>query len=46
MPISYEARCTRCGDHFCPLDEDDLEHVERVNGEPCGGEGILLGTWG
>lgn len=46
MPISYEARCTRCGEHFCPADEDDLEHVERVNGEPCGGEGILLGAWG
>lgn len=43
--IALEARCARCGEHFNPADEDDLVHIERSTGEPCGGAGELLGGW-
>lgn len=42
---ALEARCGACGDTFNPADEDDLVHVARVDGEPCGGVGELLGGW-
>lgn len=45
MPVAYEVECTRCGECFNPADENDLEHVARLDGEECGGEGVLLGSW-
>jgi hypothetical protein len=44
--IALEAKCTKCGEHFNPADEDDTEHIERVDGTPCGGQGMILGEWG
>ena len=44
-PICREARCTLCGETFNPVDDDDLEHAERADGVPCGGDGALLGYW-
>ena len=43
--ISREARCQDCGEIFNPVSNEDLEHVERLDGEPCGGQGILSGGW-
>lgn len=43
--IGYEARCTKCGEHFNPADETDLLHTTRVDGTECGGQGELLGGW-
>lgn len=40
-----EATCTTCGDTFIPADENDREHVERENGDECGGTGQLAGQW-
>lgn len=36
-----EARCTTCGETFVPDGEDDLEHIEREDGTPCGGPGEI-----
>lgn len=44
-PIGYEAECSRCGETFCPVDEDDLEHLRRSDDVECGGQGILRGAW-
>lgn len=46
--ISYEARCSKCGETFCPADEDDLIHLVREDGEECGGEAdpMSFGAWG
>lgn len=41
-----EARCTECGETFNPIDEDDLVHIERLDGEECGGQGELVGEFG
>lgn len=45
-----EARCRRCGETFNPHGDqlDDPEHVEhyaRENGDECGGDGFVTGTW-
>lgn len=41
-----EAKCEKCGDTFNPLDESDLEHCVRNDGETeCGGTGRILGGW-
>lgn len=45
MTIGYEARCTKCREYFCPLDERDLIHIQKENGEECGGQGELTGSW-
>ena len=41
----YEARCKKCDEIFNPVDEDDLIHLTRADGEDCGGEGEMLGHW-
>lgn len=38
-----EARCTKCGEVFNPIDMDDTEHIQCLNGEECGGQGIITG---
>lgn len=40
-----EAQCQKCGEIFNPLDIDDLEHTVDMDGEECGGDGILLGGY-
>lgn len=40
-----EARCTRCGESFNPADYGDLVHVERSDGEACGGQGVMVGAY-
>lgn len=37
-----EACCPKCGEPFLPADEDNLEHIETVNGERCGGIGVIV----
>ena len=43
--VALEAECPKCGETFNPLDEKDLEHIETEAGEPCGGNGVLMGGW-
>lgn len=43
--IGHEARCTKCGETFNPTDENDLIHLEQEDGTPCGGQGVLTGSW-
>lgn len=43
--MALEARCPKCGETFNPTDEDDLTHIETLDGEPCGGQGELIGAW-
>lgn len=43
--MMIEARCTRCGETFIPDSSDDLEHVAREDGQPCGGTGEITGSW-
>lgn len=45
MPIGYEAKCGKCGETFNPAGPDDLVHIERLDGVPCGGQGELVGEW-
>lgn len=45
MTIGYEAKCTACGETFCPNHERDLVHLERADGSPCGGLGEMVGEW-
>lgn len=40
-----EARCGKCGELFNPCDEDDTVHIQRMDGEECGGQGVILGHW-
>ncbi len=42
-----EAQCTKCGDTFSPHSDnpEDLEHYEDADGNICGGQGVLLGSW-
>lgn len=40
-----EARCKRCNEAFNPLDMEDLEHLMRADGQECGGQGEILGTY-
>lgn len=44
----FEAVCRECGETFNPNDEDDTIHAVRMNsdGEECGGQGDIVGTWG
>jgi hypothetical protein len=42
----YEAECKKCDEIFNPDSEEDLEHIAREDGTPCGGTGVMLGTWG
>jgi hypothetical protein len=44
-PTAYEARCEDCGETFNPYSPDDMTHVERANGDPCGGDGYMVGVW-
>lgn len=48
VAISWEARCSRCGEVFVPNDEDDLVHVVRDDGVECGGDADpeSVGQWG
>lgn len=41
----YEASCRKCGQTFIPDGADDMEHIQRDDETPCGGEGDLVGTW-
>lgn len=43
--VGLEAQCGTCGEHFVPADENDLVHLERADGSPCGGSGTILGEW-
>lgn len=45
MSIMLEAVCGKCGETFIPCDENDTEHIEREDGEPCGGTGEIIGEW-
>lgn len=40
-----EAICEKCGEVFNPVDDQDLEHIEKSDGTPCGGQGELTGSW-
>jgi hypothetical protein len=40
-----EAVCGKCGETFNPHDESDTEHGQTVMGEPCGGQGTIVGEW-
>lgn len=40
-----EARCKECGEIFNPMDEGDLEHLLKTDGENCGGTGVIVGEW-
>src|SRR6478609_5738421 len=42
-----EALCTECKETFIPHSEEpeDLIHGEQENGFPCGGQGVVVGTW-
>ena len=41
-----EAKCERCGQLFCPNDENDLIHVwDEAKGTDCGGQGTIIGVW-
>jgi len=40
-----EAECGRCGETFVPADENDTVHLVREDGEECGGQGEITGTW-
>lgn len=35
--VGWEAVCERCGEVFMPMDETDTIHLERLDGEECGG---------
>jgi hypothetical protein len=41
-PDLKEARCARCGETFVAVDSFDLLHVQRRDGELCGGEGAFF----
>lgn len=43
--ISYEAKCTKCGETFNPHgpEDEDLIHLMRQDGELCDGQGVLTG---
>jgi|KBSMisStandDraft_5_1062788.scaffolds.fasta_scaffold2223786_2 hypothetical protein len=38
-----EARCQTCDETFNPIDENDTEHLEKLDGTECGGQGIIIG---
>lgn len=40
-----EATCDQCSETFCPADEQDLIHLVREDGRPCGGPGRITGEW-
>lgn len=40
-----EAECQECKEIFMPNDEEDIEHVVRLDGKECGGLGIILGRY-
>lgn len=42
--VSIAAECQKCGEGFNPSDEDDLEHIARADGTPCGGHGQIVGV--
>lgn len=44
-PVGREAVCSQCGEAFNPTDDDDLVHIERQDGTPCGGHGQMKGQW-
>jgi len=46
--ICLEALCLDpdCGEVYIAAGEDDLEHVERADGTPCGGEGVIVAEVG
>lgn len=43
--IGFEAKCRKCREAFSPADENDLTHLERLDGQECGGQGELVGGW-
>jgi hypothetical protein len=44
-PVGIEARCSKCDETFIPADLDDTVHVARSDGDECGGQGQIIGTW-
>lgn len=40
-----EAECRKCGEIFVPADKNDTIHSETADGYPCGGVGVITGTW-
>jgi hypothetical protein len=36
-PVAWHATCGQCGEVFNPADPADLVHLEREDGQPCGG---------
>lgn len=44
-PVGWEAVCGRCGETFNPDGPDDLEHLSRLDGAACGGQGKMTGCW-
>jgi hypothetical protein len=40
-----EALCALCGEAFNPAGPDDMTHLERRDGQPCGGPGVGVGWW-
>jgi hypothetical protein len=45
MAHILEAICKKCGETFNPHSETDLEHVFRMDGEFCEGQGKLQGEY-
>lgn len=43
--MMLEAKCRKCGEIFIPHDENDIDPVEREDGQPCGGVGDVYGAW-
>jgi hypothetical protein len=40
-----EAKCGKCKETFIPDDEDDLTHVEKIDGSECGGRGRIVAMY-
>jgi hypothetical protein len=43
---TVEAFCALCGESCNPHGPDDMTHLERADGEPCGGPLMPSGWWG
>lgn len=41
--ISIAAECLQCHEGFNPADHNDTIHIERADGTPCGGQGVIVG---
>jgi hypothetical protein len=45
MGHHLDGQCLRCQEHYVPADEQDLIHLEREDGTPCGGTGMIVGEF-